>query len=335
MTARQAGRLDHVVGEERALVEVDGRLGGGAGDVGVRGQVDHRVAARHGVDEVVEVAHVGLDDAEPGVGVVLEVPVAARGEVVEDRDTFDDVVGEQPVDEMAADEARSAHDAVARGAGAASRSDRAGHARRLPLGGVDGQSGVADQEMPEHGAEPLGVRGDPVGIGRADHDARRGHGGGEAAVAPDDAEDRRATIGRELEGSDQVDRHLTLLASTADREHEHPVAVVEPRAPEPLHEGGVPAFVVGPGRELAHVVGRGVGLEVAQLAEVVHGVRGVPGRSAHPQDEQAPASVADLGQAGGARLDRGGVDGRQDLDRLLEEGLAEAHRRTPTWADQA
>ena len=90
--ARAPRRLDHVMREQRALIEVDRRIGRGAGDVGVRRQVDHGVRPGHGLHQVVEIAHVGFHHAQPSVvGMGLEMPTAARREVVEHGDAVDPV----------------------------------------------------------------------------------------------------------------------------------------------------------------------------------------------------------------------------------------------------
>src|SRR5215472_13258437 len=51
--AGHAHRLNHVVGQECALVEIDGRFHCCSGDVGVRRKVDHDVSAAHGLDQSV------------------------------------------------------------------------------------------------------------------------------------------------------------------------------------------------------------------------------------------------------------------------------------------
>jgi len=77
------------MGQQRALIEVDRRLGDGAGDVRVRGEVDDGVVAVERRDQILELARVGLDDVQPRVGEVLgEVPFPSGGEVVVDRDSF-------------------------------------------------------------------------------------------------------------------------------------------------------------------------------------------------------------------------------------------------------
>ena len=72
----------------------------------------------------------------------------------------------------------------------------------------------------------------------------------------------------------------------------------EARHLQPLGEAGVPALVVHARGQLRHVVGRRVGLEAADLAEVVDRVAGVARRAADAEDEQPPALVAHARQPG-------------------------------------
>ncbi len=90
----------------------------------------------------------------------------------------------------------------------------------------------------------------------------------------------------------------------------------EPRSHS--REDGVPALVVGARGELGDVVGRRVGLEPAQLAEVVDRVARVARRAADAEDEQPPAALADGGEARGDRLDRVAVERRRDPAGLVE-----------------
>src|SRR5258705_212616 len=83
-------------------------------------------------------------------------------------------------------------------------------------------------------------------------------------VAADDAVDAGADFLRELERAHEVHAHVLRAVPTADREHEHTVALAQARAAQPLDEAGVPAFVVDARGELADVVGRRVRLEPAQ-----------------------------------------------------------------------
>ena len=63
---------------------------------------------------------------------------------------------------------------------------------------------------------------------------------------------------------------------------------VEPAAAQPLDEHAGPAFVVGAGGEFGDVVGGRVALEAGDLAEIIHGVRGVGGAAADAEDERRP-----------------------------------------------
>ena len=105
------------------------------------------------------------------------------------------------------------------------------------------------------------------------------------------------TLSRELEGAHQVHRDVLLAVAAADREDEQRVARAEARDLEPLGEARVPALVVHARGQLGDVVGRRVGLEAADLAEVVDRVAGVAGRAADAEDEEAPARVAHAPEA--------------------------------------
>ena len=107
---------------------------------------------------------------------------------------------------------------------------------------------------------------------------------------PTIAEDLRADLARELERADEVHADVLLPVAAADAEDEDAVLLAQPRALEPLGEAGVPPLVVHPRGELGDVVGRRVGLEAADLAEVVDRVAGVPGRAPDAEDEEAPAA---------------------------------------------
>src|SRR5215210_1398646 len=106
---RLPSRLDHEVREVGAFVEIDRGLGRRPRNVGVRREMDDHVMAAHRFRKRRVVLHVRLHDLEPLVaGVGLEVPAAARREVVVHRHLVRLGVAEQTVDEMAADEPRSA-----------------------------------------------------------------------------------------------------------------------------------------------------------------------------------------------------------------------------------
>ncbi len=149
------------------------------------------LSAHHG-DEMVEVDDISGDDFQAAVpGVSRQVPFPTRREVVENGDLFGGTVGQEPVDEMAADEAGTTDDAHScEGAGRPPYSWDA-----LPFRGIPGQGGMADQQMPDDGTQSFGMRCDVLRIQRRHDDTGIGDLGREAAVAPHDGEDRRSSFG--------------------------------------------------------------------------------------------------------------------------------------------
>jgi len=144
-----------------------------------------------------------------------------------------------------------------------------------------------------------------------------------AAVLADDAVDLGADRLGELEREHEVHRDVLLAVAAAHGEDEDGVARREARDLEPLGEARVPALVVDARRELGDVVRGRVGLEAADLAEVVDGVARVTRRAAHAEDEEAPARVARRAQPDGDGLDRGGVELTHGALGLVEVRLDE------------
>jgi hypothetical protein len=62
--------FNHVIGEQRAPVEVDFRAFRGQGNVGIGGEMDDPVVALHRGGKRAHVAGVGMHDVEPGIGEV-------------------------------------------------------------------------------------------------------------------------------------------------------------------------------------------------------------------------------------------------------------------------
>ena len=186
--ARHAHRLDDVLGQDRALVEVDRRLDRRSCDVRVRREVDHRVVTAHDSRERLEVADVCTLHGQAFVAaVLLEVPLLARGEVVVDRDPGGSAAAEQPIDEVATEKPGAADDEPA----LARSHPRDSHTGRALL-----QRRMGDEEVADDGREAFGVRCDVLGHERRDHHARIGRLLRVATVTSDDREDARADASR-------------------------------------------------------------------------------------------------------------------------------------------
>ena len=78
---------------------------------------------------------------------------------------------------------------------------------------------------------------------------------------------------------------------------------VGPAHLEPFGKHRLPAFVVGARRELGDIVGRRVGLDAAQLAEVVDGMAAVARAAADAKDEQPTVALAQGDELVAQRLD--------------------------------
>ena len=64
------------------------------------------------------------------------------------------------------------------------------------------------------------------------------------------------------------------------------------------------------------VVGRRIGLEPAQLAEVVDRMSRVPGRATDAEDEQSATAITDVRQSFCDGVDVSRIEARDDVDRL-------------------
>ncbi len=164
--------LDNLLRQESAFAEIDVGLHGGARDVGIGSQVNDGVVAVHVAFERGQILDVAADHTQPAILLVMRVvPFAAARKVVVEGDGFGALVAQQPVCEMAADESGAAGD------------ERSVYSW-FPVIGTDShlvaarcKQRMADQQMPEHGAKPFGVRRDAIRRERGNHDALFGQPG--------------------------------------------------------------------------------------------------------------------------------------------------------------
>src|SRR6185295_19790425 len=100
---------------------------------------------------------------------------------------------------------------------------------------------------------------------------------------------------------------------------------VDARALEPFGEATVPPFVVHAGGQLGDVVGRGVGLEPADLPEVVDGMAGMPGRSSNAKDEKPPTTIPSCPKPSRHPVDRLPINPPNHLNALVQKLPREVH----------
>ena len=131
---------------------------------------------------------------------------------------------------------------------------------------------MADQQVPDHGTEALGVRSHVI--------RKRGGMTTQASATWAVKPPSRPTMPKiDAPAPWASSSARTMLTDTPrsgspppTENTSTPSAAPSLGAAQPFRERGVPTLVVGPGRELRDVVGRGVGLEAADLPEVVDGV---------------------------------------------------------------
>lgn len=104
--------LHDMMSQLRPLIEVDGWICGGSGDIRIGSKMDDGVAPVDRTRESIEIEDIGSHDLKSIIGRErIEVPLATRREVVEHLDRLGGSVAEQPSDEMAADESGPTDDA--------------------------------------------------------------------------------------------------------------------------------------------------------------------------------------------------------------------------------
>ena len=92
-------------------------------------------------------------------------------------------------------------------------------------------------------------------------------------------ENLRAYSSCVLQSGHQVGADILFEIAATDREHEHKIVRAQAADPQPSFEHRCPTFIVYPRRQFGHIVGGRVGFDARDLAEIVHGMRGV-GRAA-------------------------------------------------------
>lgn len=162
---------------------------------------------------------------------------------------------------------------------------------------------MRDDEVPDHGLEFFGVGRDRIRGDGGNDEAGIGYLRGVAAVASNDAENTGAGRAGDAERSDEIEADAAFSIAAADGENKHGVAGADVAAGEPVGVAGVPAVVVDASRELGDVVGRRVGLDAGDLAEVVDGVAGVACAPADAEEEDASTAVARFHQMLHERVD--------------------------------
>ena len=121
---------------------------------------------------------------------------------------------------------------------------------------------------------------------------------GVTAIATYNAENLHAAGLGFLESRHNVRADVLFKITAADGQHQHGVIAATLADLEPAGKHRVPAFIVGTGGKFGYVVRRRIGLDAAQLPEVVNRVAAITGAATHAKQEQPATTVPQGGQFG-------------------------------------
>src|SRR5277367_6168995 len=128
---------------------------------------------------------------------------------------------------------------------------------------------MRNQQVPNHRLKSFGVRRAVSGIDRWNHNANIRNFRSVSAVAPDDPEYFCAGCSCILQSSHQIWADIFFQIPATDREHEDQIVRSQTADSQPAFKHRGPAFIVGSSREFRYVVGRSVGLDASDLAEII------------------------------------------------------------------
>src|ERR1019366_8401251 len=122
-------------------------------------------------------------------------------------------------------------------------------------------------------------------------------------VTGHDAENLQAALLRLLEPCNDVSTNVFFRVFPTHREHENRVIRSGVAGPEPRGKYSVPAFIVGPGSEFRNVVHGCVSLDLAEFAEIIHGMAAIRGTSTDTEKKQTPTALREGHEFIGQGLD--------------------------------
>lgn len=179
--------------------------------------------------------------------------------------------------------------------------------------------------MPDEGLERFGVGRDVGRIYSWDDDAGVCNLSRISAVTADNAANRCASFLRVFERADEIGADVFLGVAAADGEDEDHVGFVEVRSTEPVGVASFPAFVVDASSEFGNVVGRRIGFDLGDLAEVADSVRGMASTATNAEKKETTGTLAQVGKEFGGLFDGRLVELAEDVDGFPEIFGSERH----------
>ena len=186
---------------------------------------------------------------------------------------------------------------------------------------------MRNEQVPHDRLESLRVRRHMIRVHRGHDHARRRLFCRVTSVAAHDAHHGCADGFRHLNRADEIGTDVLLQVAAADGENQQAILAVDPAALEPFAEDRRPAFIVGAGSEFRDIVRRRVGLEPANLPEIIHRMTCIRRAAAHAEDEEPPPALADFRQLLDGSFDRFRVQAGDNFLRLFQVLLRKGHAR--------
>src|SRR5579859_5907578 len=106
---------------------------------------------------------------------------------------------------------------------------------------------------------------------------------GIASIATDDTEYLQPALLRLFRSRHYIGADVLLRISATYGENKYRVVGICLARAQPGRKNRIPAFIIGPRRQLGNVVYRGVGLDAAKFSEIVDRVTAIGGASTHSQ----------------------------------------------------
>src|SRR5271165_7126804 len=151
---------------------------------------------------------------------------------------------------------------------------------------------MADETVPDYRLHSLRQRGHPFRVDRRDHNDHIAMARGMSAGAADNAENLGASLLGEIDGAHQVDADVALSITAANRKDQQRIISAESADLEPAGKHSVPPLVIGARGQLGDIVDGRIGLDVAELAEIVDCMAAIAGTAPNAEQKQPSAAVA-------------------------------------------
>src|SRR4030067_3143482 len=140
------------------------------------------------------------------------------------------------------------------------------------------------------------MRSERLGVYRRDDHTGIGFEGRETSVSSDNAEDFRLHLLGIFHGAYEVRTNILFEVPTAHGKNKNAIVSIQPALSQPVNKDSLPAIIVYPGGEFGNIVHRSIGLDSADLPEIIDGMGGIGRPAADSQEKNPPLFAPHLSQ---------------------------------------